>query len=240
MCRSFSIGGNELGGARPGPNARLMAILCVGGAYFVIGVLFPLTMFLSGTYQWPTLKATGLVFASLAGVAGAVGAICVIFATQAAVGAAREAGATTPSDLAQLSHLHRAADFRTGAGHQHARQHDMASERRSRAVPLRTEDARMELWVGILLVGVGAALVLYSKEAAEVGPPKAAACRWSLRQHHRFRRRPPRRDGLLLICLIWWGANRGTFCRPILTSLSAPASHICQMIFSFVGRETNR
>src|SRR5271170_7893623 len=86
------FGGNELG-ARP--NARLMAILCVGVAYFVIGVLFPLTLFLAnpgGQYPWPEIKGTGLIFSSLAGVAGAVGAICVIFATQAAVGAARDEG----------------------------------------------------------------------------------------------------------------------------------------------------
>src|SRR5437764_5169303 len=74
-------GGSELGGKA---NARLMAILCVGLAYFVIGVLFPLVMFLSGQYAWPELKGTGLLFSSLAGVAGAVGAICVIFATQEA------------------------------------------------------------------------------------------------------------------------------------------------------------
>src|ERR1700749_3644330 len=78
-------GGSELGGKA---NARLMAILCVGIAYFVIGVLIPLGLFLSGQYPWPTRKATGLTFASLAGVSGAVGAICVIFATQAARAAA--------------------------------------------------------------------------------------------------------------------------------------------------------
>src|SRR5438874_348295 len=82
-------GGSELGGK---PNARLMAILCVGGAYFVIGVLLPVALFVSGQYAWPELKTTGLAFASLAGVAGAVGAICVIFATQAAMESARAAG----------------------------------------------------------------------------------------------------------------------------------------------------
>src|SRR5947209_8450878 len=78
-------GGSELGGK---PNARLMAILCVGVAYFVIGVLLPLVLFLTGQYPWPALKTTGLVFSGLAGVAGAVGAICVIFATQSARAAA--------------------------------------------------------------------------------------------------------------------------------------------------------
>src|SRR5436189_3458590 len=81
------FGGSELGGKA---NARLMAILCVGVAYFVIGVMFPLAMFLSGQYQWPEMKGTGLIFSSLAGVAGALGAIGVIFATQAARGAAIE------------------------------------------------------------------------------------------------------------------------------------------------------
>src|SRR5882724_11515619 len=82
-------GGSELGGK---PESRLMAILCVGLAYFLIGVVFPLVLFWTGLFSWPPLKSTGLVFASLAGVAGAVGAICVIFATQSAVGYARESG----------------------------------------------------------------------------------------------------------------------------------------------------
>src|SRR5689334_16101094 len=82
-------GGSELGGRA---NARLMAILCVGIAYFLIGVLLPLVLFLSGQYAWPDMKPTGLVFSGLAGVAGAVGAICVIFATQSAVGAAKAQG----------------------------------------------------------------------------------------------------------------------------------------------------
>jgi drug/metabolite transporter (DMT)-like permease len=79
-------GGNVLGG---NAGARLMAILCVGVAYFVLGVLFPLVMFTTGQQPWPDLKANGLVFSGLAGVAGAVGAICVIFASSAAVRAAK-------------------------------------------------------------------------------------------------------------------------------------------------------
>src|SRR5207302_1999870 len=86
-------GGNELSG-KPGPSGRFMAILCVGGAYFVIGVLFPLLMF---TTQWAGVKwddvnlhSSGLIFASLAGVAGALGAIGVIFATTTAVTTARQ------------------------------------------------------------------------------------------------------------------------------------------------------
>lgn len=82
-------GGSELGGK---PGSRILAILCVGLAYFIIGVLFPLYLFLSGKEHWPDLTKTGLVFSGLAGVAGAVGALCVVFASKAAVDAARTAG----------------------------------------------------------------------------------------------------------------------------------------------------
>jgi len=156
-------GGGELGGR---PNARLMAILCVGIAYFVIGVLFPLSLFLTGQYPWPALKTTGLVFSSLAGVAGAVGAICVIFATQSARAAA-------PSDnpdayrvfiaplifglapvinvlVSTVWHPEKGEPFHFGLKMPH---------------PL--------LWVGILLVGLGAGLVLYSKELSETSHAKA-------------------------------------------------------------------
>src|SRR5438105_9375604 len=78
-------GGNELGGKS---GARLMAILCVGIAYFVIAVVLPLALFLSKQEQWPELSTTGLVFSGMAGVAGAVGAICVIFASKSAVASA--------------------------------------------------------------------------------------------------------------------------------------------------------
>src|SRR4051812_32874596 len=81
-------GGSELGGKSA---SRILAILCVGVAYFVIAVLFPLYLFLSGKEHWPDLKTTGLVFSGLAGVAGAVGALCVVFASKSAVDAAKAA-----------------------------------------------------------------------------------------------------------------------------------------------------
>ena len=88
------FGGSELGGKQ---NARLMAILCVGIAYFVLAVVFPLALFLSGQQQWPEMKATGLVFAGLAGVAGAIGAICVVFASSSAMAAGLEVKKLNPS-----------------------------------------------------------------------------------------------------------------------------------------------
>jgi hypothetical protein len=171
-------GGNELSvPGKPGPSGRFMAILCVGGAYFVIGVLLPLLMFATGWAgaNWEDVNRgwSGLTFASLAGVAGAVGAICVIFATTAAMGAAREAG--LPRDtykvfiaplifglapvinvlVSMVWHPQKGEPWHFGLKGAH---------------PL--------LWVGIVLVGVGAGLVLYSKELTEAGekkePPAAA------------------------------------------------------------------
>jgi hypothetical protein len=149
-----------------------MAILCVGGAYFVIGVLLPLLMFATGWLgaKWSDVNAgsSGLVFASLAGVAGAVGAICVIFATSSAIGAARGAGLRPDTYkvfiaplifglapvinvlVSMVWHPERGAPWHFGLKSAH---------------PL--------LWVGIVLVGVGAGLVLYSKELTEAGEQKA-------------------------------------------------------------------
>lgn len=164
-------GGSELGGR---PNARLLAILCVGAAYFVIGVLFPLAMFVTGQYAWPELKPTGLIFSGLAGIAGAVGAICVIFATQAAMASARSS--ELPLDtfkvfiapmifgLAPVINVLVSTIWHPKAG-------DPLHFGFHPPHPL--------LWVGIVLVGVGAALVLYSKELTESSsktpPPPAAA-----------------------------------------------------------------
>ena len=75
-------GGSELGGKS---GSRLMAILCVGVAYFVLAVSSAWVV-----RQW----AGGMAAAEdadrvgsfgLAGVAGAIGAICVVFASKAAM-----------------------------------------------------------------------------------------------------------------------------------------------------------
>ncbi len=179
------FGGSELGGK---PNARLMAILCVGVAYFVLAVLFPLFLFVSGQQEWPTLNATGLTFASLAGVAGAVGAICVIFASKAAV-----QQATGEFAEARAALVARSADADELARFDADKPVQLAKYRMFIAPlifgiapvinallstvwhpkpgsPLNFE-AHAPDWklvVGIALVAVGIALVLYSKEAGEV------------------------------------------------------------------------
>jgi hypothetical protein len=156
-------GGNELSGGKPGINARLMAVLCVGGAYFVIGVLFPLIVFMSGWQPWPQLNTTGVVFSGLAGVAGAIGAICVIFATKAAV----EAGmAQTPPDRNAFKVYIAPLIFGMApiinvlvSMCWHPREND--------PFHFSWENPNWLLWVGIVLVGLGAGLVLYSKELTE-------------------------------------------------------------------------
>jgi hypothetical protein len=163
-------GGNELS-ARPGASGRFMAILCVGAAYFVIGVLLPLVMFATGGLgaKWGDVNtgSAGLTFASLAGVAGAVGAICVIFATSSAFAAAREA------KLAPDTYKVFIAPLIFGLApvinvlvsmFWHPQKGDPWHFGLKSAHPL--------LWVGIVLVGVGAGLVLYSKELVEAAEPK--------------------------------------------------------------------
>ncbi len=171
------FGGNELS-AKPGPSGRFMAILCVGGAYFVIGVLLPLVMFATGWagVKWSdvNLGSSGLTFASLAGVAGAVGAICVIFATTTAMATAREAG--LPRDtykvfiaplifgLAPVINVLVSMVWHPRPGEPFHFGLDLPG---------------WKLWLGIVLVGAGAALVLYSKEESEThkhtAPTKAGA-----------------------------------------------------------------
>jgi hypothetical protein len=78
-------GGTELT-TRPGTiGGRLASILCVGVAYFVLGVVIPVLIMSTRDDAKPEWKTNGLIFSGLAGIAGAVGAICVIFASKAAV-----------------------------------------------------------------------------------------------------------------------------------------------------------
>src|SRR3989442_1463822 len=83
-------GGTELGGKVP---SRLLAILCIGVAYVLIGVVFPLIylFILTPVEQRPHANTLGLIFSGVGGAAGALGAICVVFATKAAMDAALDA-----------------------------------------------------------------------------------------------------------------------------------------------------
>jgi hypothetical protein len=196
------FGGNVLGG---NAGARLMAILCVGVAYFVLGVLFPLVMFMSGQQPWPELKSNGLIFSGLAGVAGAVGAICVIFASSSAV-------RTAKAELAYKELEQRETELKNSSAADPAtREQELAAVRGELATyagkyrlfiaPLIFGLAPVintllaSLWhpkpndpwnfsfdppgwklvAGIALVAAGVFLVLYSKEEAEEQKKKAMA-----------------------------------------------------------------
>lgn len=153
--------GKDMGG-------RLMAILCVGVAYFVLAVLIPLVLFLSGQSAWPELKTTGLVFSAFAGIAGAVGAICVVFASKAAVDSARAAGLDPATYRVYIAPLifGLAPVINTLVS-------SVWHPTRDQPFHFEFDLPGWKLWVGIVLVGVGAALVLFSKEEAEVSKQRA-------------------------------------------------------------------
>ena len=159
------FGGSELGGKA---NARLMAILCVGGAYFVIGVLFPLFLFLTGQQQFPSpLKPTGLVFASLAGVAGAVGAMCVVFASSGAMQAGLAQKAIDPTFNPASYRLLIAPMIFGLAPIINTLVASVWHPKPGEPFHFGLELPGWKMWAGILLVSVGVAIVLYSKEEAE-------------------------------------------------------------------------
>lgn len=153
----IAYGGKELSGNRFG------ALLCVGVAYVLIAVLLPIGLFVSGKEPWPEMKPIGLTFAGLAGVAGAVGALCVIFATKAAGGPkSNEYLYIAPLifGLAPVINTVVSTFWHPTPG-------QPILDAFHPVMP------GWKLWLGILLVGIGAALVLFSKEEAEA--PKHAA-----------------------------------------------------------------
>jgi drug/metabolite transporter (DMT)-like permease len=157
----IQFGGKEL-------KSRYGAMLCVGVAYFLIAVLFPLARFMFGQEKadW---KATGITFATLAGAAGALGALCVIYATAAALPGDRIYIAPLIFTLAPilntlvslLWHPTSNAPWTLGLPH---------------------DPPGWKLYVGILLAAIGAGLVLYSKEESEskqAAKPQAPAVQTS-------------------------------------------------------------
>jgi len=144
-------GGKELKSSYAG-------FLCVGIAYFLIAILFPLGVFwMRGSV--PRFTVPGAVFATLAGVAGALGALCVIFATfefkgpRIFVGPVIFALAPVVNTLVSLMWHPSEGYFHFGL----------------KGTP------DWKLYIGIVLAGLGAFLVLYSKEEVEaVGSAKPA------------------------------------------------------------------
>jgi drug/metabolite transporter (DMT)-like permease len=152
----------QVGGGKPG---AFTAFLGVGIAYFLIAVLVPVIMIWNGTEQ-PNTSAPqfsrGITFAILAGIAGAFGALCVIFAIKAG-GDKRFVApvifATAPVINTVISlfwHPTKESAFNFG---------------------LPEESPGWPFYVGILLAGLGAGLVLYSKEDMEKRAHKPAAAK---------------------------------------------------------------
>jgi hypothetical protein len=165
----IAYGGGELIGKPGSLSPRVMAVLCVGMAYFVIGVLFPLFLFLSGRVEWPTLTGTGISFSALAGAAGALGAICVVFATKSAIESAVKSGHSPASYRLYIAPLifGLAPVINTLVS---VVWHPAKGE----PFHFSLEAPGWKLWVGIVLVGLGAALVLFSKEETEAHKPAAS------------------------------------------------------------------
>lgn len=155
-----------------GIGGRLASILSVGVAYFVMAVVIPLALMATREDAKADWRAVGLVFSSLAGVAGAVGAICVIFASKAAVDAAKAEGVSPATYRMYIAPLifclapiintllstvwH--PDTKTGAWDD-----------------FHLDLPGWKLWVGIVLVAAGTFLVLKSKEDMEAAKgPKPA------------------------------------------------------------------
>ncbi len=164
-------GGTELT-TKPGTiGGRLASILCVGIAYFVMAVLVPLVMMQLRDDAQPDWKPNGLLFSGLAGVMGAVGAICVIFASKAAVDAAKVEGvnpATYRIYIAPLIFCLAPMINTLMSLVWHPKPGDPWN--------FHLEIPSWHLPVGIALIAAGVFLVLYSKEAAEAakGGPKPA------------------------------------------------------------------
>jgi hypothetical protein len=127
------------------------SLLCVGVAYFLIAILFPLTMFwVRG--KFPSFNASGTALATMAGVAGALGALCVIFATFEFKGprilVAPLIFAVAPvvnTVVSMLWHPDKSAFH----------------------FSLPEQTPHWTFFVGIVLTGLGAGLVLFSKEYTE-------------------------------------------------------------------------
>jgi hypothetical protein len=155
----IAFGGKTLEGNRFG------ALLSVGVAYMFIAVLLPLGLFISGQEKWPPMNVTGLTFAGLAGVAGALGAVGVIFATKAAGGPK----STNSMYIAPLI-FGTAPVLNTIIS---LFWHPSANQPFHFAAPEHLPG--WKLFAGIVFVGLGAALVLLSKEEDERAPAPAAS-----------------------------------------------------------------
>jgi len=170
----IAFGGKNLSFGKNDPMAgRYVAFLCVGIAYVLIAVIFPLARaYLVGHAIIPDAQKVGekvitnpnygLMFALLAGAAGALGALGVIFATASAGPDDRMYIAPLIFTLAPLLNTVVSLFW-----------HPSAENPFHFGMP--EQMPSWKLFLGVVLVGVGAGLILLSKEEMEPAakPPTA-------------------------------------------------------------------
>jgi hypothetical protein len=76
---SWGVYGAMLHGGQVKLGSPMRALLCVGVAYFLIGVLVPLVVLYSQGQGLTGFNREGSTAATLAGALGALGAVCIIF-----------------------------------------------------------------------------------------------------------------------------------------------------------------
>jgi hypothetical protein len=128
------------------------AILCVGVAYFVIAIVLPL-LIMWWKQMKPAWNADGVVFATLAGAAGALGALCVVFATFQ-YGGNRLYVAPVIFALAPVINTIVSLLWQPAPGS-------------VLHIGAPAQSPGWKFYLGMVLAGLGAALVLYSKEELE-------------------------------------------------------------------------
>jgi hypothetical protein len=169
-------GGTELT-TKPGTiGGRLASILCVGIAYVGLAVVIPLALMATREDAAPNWKLNGLVFSGLAGAMGAIGAICVIFASKAAVDQAVFEGAITPQDKA-VYRVYIAPLIFCLAPLINTLLSLVWHPKPNEPFHFGFESPSYKLVLGIALMAAGTFLVLKSKEDMEAGktpPPKIA------------------------------------------------------------------
>jgi hypothetical protein len=77
---SWGVYGAMLHGGQVKLGSPMRALLCVGVAYFLIGVLVPVVVLVSQGQGLSGFNRDGTFAATLAGALGALGAVCIIFA----------------------------------------------------------------------------------------------------------------------------------------------------------------
>jgi len=128
-----------------------VAFLCVGAAYFLLAVLVPIVLLRARNLR-PGWTGRGVTFATLAGVAGAVGALCVVFATVVFHGPALYV-APVIFALAPVINTIVSLFWHPDEG--------------PLTLGLPREPVHWSLYLGVILAGLGAGLVLYAQALSE-------------------------------------------------------------------------